>query len=447
MAKRLLLYVIVLSILFVPGFYIRLGLPNIHPEDILILIAAAVLAFRPRQQPMLTPQYAKGLTIPYLTFLLYVLAITLLMSPFIQGGSLLITASVVSVVGMFKPLLLLLVIVALRLGPADTRKIGSLLVLAMTLELTIMYLQQYNHFGVNEWLTARYRPEETSVIYLSGNRVFGTFGNPNDLGTALSLIGTLAFARALFGPGKGMRVASGTIAAVTMVWLVWLAETRQGTACMLGGCLMVLLLSMILGGKRSAGVVVGVGVFFGLIAGIAAIEATPALAGRFGLFTGQTTLGGEDSFMARVYHWPVVIKELGGYILFGKGMLELVIVRTPENGFLTAVILGGFPGLVLYVFMIFAPCVAAWRRLKANGLAHADTWIHAAAWASFVPLVLANIPNTVINNSLVMSVYMIVYGLSFSLMLAQDREGAPQLPVERIGVAAPAWRSRAVPAS
>ena len=91
-------------------------------------------------------------------------------------------------------------------------------------------------------------------------------------------------------------------------------------------------------------------------------------------------------------------------------------------GYINILITGGIPALLGVLAMLFASSVSAWRRMGLQGGQHPDSWLHASAVAIIAPILLANIVNNTLNNAKVMSLVVLVYGLSFMTMRIEDYE-------------------------
>jgi len=444
--KTLILYSIVILTIFAPGKYLGLGIPAFHVEDVLILLGMFAILFGGRKSVghFLVPPHLRKLTIPYAITLTYVLLVTLLFVPLYP--SYMRASSVTSAVGRFKPLMLLLVVFAMLSDRRRVQRLGALLVLVIFVEFFLMVCQRENYFGVNAWLNPMYKLSPLHPIGIYG-RVFGSFGNPNNLGTAISLLGTAAYAMMIYGHNRTFRLAAAVGVALALVSCVWLARSRQGTGCLLAGCFIVQMIAVLKSGRRGWGSIIAVVAIIGLIIAVVYLEADPELAHRFGLFTGRHGLTAEASLMFRLSLWGGFIDTYGGSIIFGKGMAGMMEAEVVwDSGYLTTLAFGGVPALVGLFFIMFAPPIAAWRRVKTIGFQHPDAWLHVTCVASAAPLFLANIINNTITNSRVMTVVVLVYGLSFAAMKIEDAEweeyslaGGEYWPEQQAAPIQPVW--------
>ena len=421
--KALIVYLIVVFTLFAPGYWTGFGFPTIHVEDIIILLAVIGLAFSGRRSfgDLLFPPHLRKLTIPYSFALFYVLLITVLLVPLFPPS--IITTGLFSALSQFKAMLLVFVVFAMLPRRQQVQRLGTLLILFIFALFILMFCQKYNYFGVNDWLSHRYRIGEMRYQWLEGTRVFGTLGNPNDMGTALSILGTLAFARMIYGPGRIFRILSGVAVALALICCVWLAATRQGTVCLLAGCFVVQMVAILRSGKRGWGTIGIVLAIVGLMVAMTYLAVDPRLAKRFGVLTGETALAEEGSIAARLRLWPSVIDRYSGWLVVGKGKTALTIDPTTwDSGYINILIMGGFPALMAVLAMLFLSSVWAWRRIRLQGGQHPDAWLYASATAIIAPILLANIVNNTLNNAKVMSLVVLIYAMSFAAMRTDDRE-------------------------
>jgi hypothetical protein len=285
-----------------------------------------------------------------------------------------------------------------------------------------MYFQRYNTLGINNWLTPLYLGsaiEKYAGLVASGARVVGTVGNPNDVGTVLSLVGTLAMARLIFGTTALSRLLS-IAAVVTMLFgCVWLAKTRQGTAGLLAGIAFLLVISMRLRGRRGWGTIGVIVMLLILFVGIYYVQADRIVAERFGIFTGQRGISDVHSLTARFRNWPRILSEDGGWLFFGRGKnLE----KTWDSGYLNTLRAMGVPGLTAMILLFLLPSIAAWRHLRALGTRHTDAWLLAGTVATGGVLLLTSIVNSTWESPLVMGIIVLMYAPTLAVMRLEIQE-------------------------
>lgn len=414
------LYLILFLTMLAPAWALGFGLPTLHIGDPLIFIAVIFL-IKKGLVPLIAPPDLRLLTIPHLFILLYILFITVLVSPIFPQYVVLLTASIFASFSLFKPFLLLILIVGLGLNSLEVRRLGRFVIVLIFLELGLIYCQNFDLFGVNQWLSPYYTIEELTAEYTAG-RFFGSFGNPNDFGTAMSVLATLLFARVLLGPGTFARVICALAIVLTVICLVLYAKTRQGTICLLGGCFVVQMFVLFKSGRRSWAIFILFISVAAIVIGIGILQVMPKLSERFAIFTSGGSVLEEESVTSRYPYLLNILSELGPFLITGKGMMEMVIRKVYDSGYVSILAIGGIPCLIAFMFMLFGPFISAKRRLLHNGLMHPDSWLHVGSLAAIVPIALTNLINVTLNNGRIFSTIMIVYGLSFAAMRAQDAE-------------------------
>ena len=424
----LLLFVVIFCDLLVPGLRMPVGLPTLHIGDFIAFACVTTLLFSGRaslKETLFAPGL-RWLTIPYIAMATHILLVTLAMALFSAVEVPLLMAGIFHCFSMYRPLLVLMMILGFRPSARAVRALGTFIILLLLAELALAYAQNQNWANVNGWLTIRYYSEDLTSekrgMVMRSLRATGTFANPNVLGTALSFMGTMALSRLIFGPGSLIRLVAGAASALALVVTVWLTSSRQGTVCVIAGGFTVLALAMFSRKHRMWAIVVAILVFFGLSTALAMMRSSSALADRFEMFTYGTSVYEDRNFVARFGMWAEHVVGLGPYLITGKGATWLITSGEADSGFVTALVLGGVIALTLFVLTILGPSVAAWRYLRACGFAHPDTWLHATACAVFVPLLLANIPNNTVGAGRQMTLLMMMYGLSFAAVRARSRE-------------------------
>ncbi|HAU37777.1 MAG TPA: hypothetical protein DCX07_08685 [Phycisphaerales bacterium] len=406
--RLLLAYILVFLTVLAPGFYLGFGLPTIHIGDILLLLSLPCLWLASDRsfQRLIFPPHMAWITSAYYTAVGYILFLTIVLIPIY--ASTLVSVSIFAVLGMFKPIVLGIVLYALVDERRRVNKVSNFLLFMIFAEVLLMVCQKYGYFGVNQWLSPMYRVGEFKSLYLLGDRVYGSFGNPNDAGTALSLLGTMAYARVVFGQKKWF-LPSSVATVLSLVGCVWLAKTRQGTACLLAGCAVVQFLAIMYTGRRGWASLTAVLVIIGLIVGLFYLEADPVLAKRFGMFTGES-VERESSIAARLALWPTVFDIHGMSLFVGMGMAARIGTETVwDSGYINTVICGGLPSLIGLLLIFFTPAAMSLRRMRWLGASHEDFWIFATCAAIFPPLLLTNIINDTLNISRIMSIPVMIY--------------------------------------
>jgi hypothetical protein len=333
----------------------------------------------------------------------------------------LFSASIFASLSLFRPFFMLILIVGMGLNSKQVRRLAGFVIVLILLELWLIYCQEFDLFGVNYWLSPHYTIEELTAAYVAG-RMSGSYGNPNDFGSAMSILVTFLFARVVIGPGFFTRIICGLAVGLSMICIVLFAKTRQGTLCSLGGCFVVQIYALFKSGRRSWAIFTLIAGIWAIIVGIGILATMPELADRFSIFTSGTSIMQEGSVQGRIPYLRDLILELGVFLMLGKGITDMLLRNVYDCGFFSILAIGGIPCFTAFMFMLLGPFISAKNRLLHNGLMHPDSWLHVGSLAAIVPIILINLPNATLNNAKVFSTIMIVYGLSFAAMRAQDTE-------------------------
>jgi hypothetical protein len=414
------IYALILLLVLIPGWSNLTALPIFHLEDPIIVLGFLVALFSGRTslKQLAFSRHLRRFTIPYALLIAYFLLLTILLAPL--GGEQKFTYNIVSPFRSMKAFFFLALLFFLMNSRRRIHRVGSLLILLIFVEFVLMWCQKSNYLGVNYWLSPLYRGEMLKGSMLEGERVFGTFGNSNTMGTILSLLGTLAFARVIFGKDKLFRVVAAAAAVFSLVACVWLAKTRQGTFCLLVGCFLVQAIAIFKAGRRGWGSISMVLLVLGLAIAVIYLSRDAELSQRFGMFTGRVGIIDVDSLSHRLHRWPEMIRKEGGWLILGRG--EDVTLPMWDSEYLRTLRLGGLPGLTFLLCAIFLPGIAAWRRLKQVGTQHDDSWLLVAGVAYCMPLFLANIVNTTWGSPMIMSTLGTACLLPLAAMKVEDRE-------------------------
>jgi hypothetical protein len=283
-----------------------------------------------------------------------------------------------------------------------------------------MICQRSNLFGINRWLTPLYRFDELTSAQLSGRRVTGVRGNPNDIGTILSILGTLALAKAVFSREAGMRRLLGFAAALAaMLGCVWLAKTRQGTVGLAAGWFIVFLASLRISGRRISGTVFLIVTILGAVMGATFMLGSGYLGERFSVLFGGGSVMQDSSIAARLYLWPQFFSEIGLWAMLGRGMSALVLETVWDSGYLYILATGGVPALTAWMVMTFGVSLRAWRYVRIRNLIDRQTWLHVTCYAILFVILLTNILNNTAHNPVVMTIIATVYALSAAARRAE----------------------------
>ena len=416
---NLFLYAIVILTFFAPGVPLVRGLPTIHIEDILLVLV--VILGGKLSHNLFFGQHLKKLTLPLIVLVTYVFVVTVIMAavlPTFQS----LSFSVFLALGRYKAPILAAVMFALLREPRQLSRVGGLLMIMAVAEFVLTLMQQTNILGVNAWLSPLYRATMQIEVGASVNRLFGSVSNANDLGTILSVLGTLAYARFALGPGVKARVFAGLTAALALTCCVALAGTRQGTACLLVGIFFVQVIVLLKSRRYGLSFVVTILLVLLLAVGFYYLQSNPALAQRFGVLSGKTAIGQEGSLAYRFQLWKSFFPTYGAWLLVGKGFEGLYGMEAWDSGYFNTLIVGGVPAIIALFFLNVLPGIASWRRLRIIGMDHPDAWLHLGSFGIMFPILLTGLVNNTWSTSQVMSVIAMVNVLSLAAMKIEDQE-------------------------
>ncbi len=417
-----MVYLIVLLALFSPGIKISLNIPSFRPEDVLVLLTLFYFVLSGRKfSNVFLPREFGFFSRGYGLMLLYTLIVTLAFLPIVASVKIPLTVN--KSLGVFRPFLLGLAVFQLVKTGRQSTRLGNMLVWSIFVIVGVMICQQNNLFGVNQWLTPLYRFDELTSAQLSGRRVTGVRGNPNDIGTILSILGTLAMAKAIFSREAGTRRLLGFAAALAAaLGCIWLAKTRQGTVGLAAGWFIVFLASLRISGRRISGTVFLLLTIIGAVAGAAFMLGSGYLGERFSVLLGGGSVLQDSSIAARLYLWPQFFDEVGLWALIGRGMSAMVLETVWDSGYLYILVSGGIPALTAWMVMTFGVSLRAWRHVRIKGLVDNQTWLHITCYAILFVILLTNILNNTAHNPVVMTIIASVYAMSAAARKAEAED-------------------------
>lgn len=413
-----LIYILVFGAFLVPPWRQMTALPSLRIEDpiLLFLFFWLLLSGRKSFGELVVPRHFNRLSIPLLCMICYVGALTLMCIPVAPSYE--IPFRLVNVVKRLKPLLQGVVLFALLSRRKDLRALANATLILVIVEVILMYMQSHDYFGVNSWLSPMFRGEDLKGQHRVGERVFGSFANVNTMGTLLSVMGTISYARTLFGQGKG-RILSGIAVVLCLYGTVWLARTRQGTGCLIVGILTVQLLSMISSGRRGWGLVGMIFIAVTLVVAMGYLVADPKLSDRFAIFTGERGITEENSMAARLAVWPSMLAQKGGILMVGRG---ITLEFGWDSGLFNTLDAGGIPCVVGLILLYLLPGLHSRKCYKETGIKSPFAWNHVAGWAITFPLLLTTIVNTTWSEPKTMTTIVTLYVLTLGAGKVEDIE-------------------------
>jgi len=414
--KRLFLYIITLCTLFVPGIGGGSGAnsPGVHVEVVMVCFVAISLFFLRSPGQLFFGPYLRIITLPYIAILMYMLILTWGVSG--SNMPMYIAVNMIGALGRFRGFIYAIVLFALLTDRKTIAGMVNMVVLCIVLEFALLYMQAQDLFGVNSWLSPLYRSSGTEGM---GTRVFGSTGNPNVTGTILSAFGTLAFSRVVFDSRKIPRIIAAISVLLALVGCVWLAQTRQGTLCLLAGCLVVLMIAMRWPQRRAMSLFVIIAMFLLFLFGLSLLSKDQELANRFAVFSGERSLTEEGSVAARFEHLEQVQGMNPVWLLLGQG---ITITEGLDSELLNTLSVVGVPGVFLLLVIMLRPGLHLFSRARRMESDDPDLWIIVGGAALCVPVVLASLLNSIWSSPQVMSLLMTVYLLPLALLTIRDSE-------------------------
>jgi hypothetical protein len=407
--KNAFLYILIFIAFFLPGIVFRTAIPSIYLHNILLvaLFLWMILSGRYRFGELLYAPSFRLFSIPFSILLFYNLLLTLLLLPTVSESQY-IAYNIIGAFGKFRPFLMAVVLFALIRSPVTARKLATFLLVILYMEIVLMVFQSQNLFNVNGWLSPLYRGRELRTFMARGDRVFGTMGNVNTMGTLLSILGTMAYARLIYGPGKIVRLLAGLGAGLSLVCCIWLSRSRQGTICLLAGIFFVQLISMVRSGKRGWSVVVFIIAGLGLVGLFVTLGENQELAERFGVLSGKTALTEEGSFSVRIQTLPLFWEVNGPWLAIGQG--DGIKPYFWDSGYMDTLEKVGLLGLLMLFLMHIWPAIRSWRIMKKTPR-HIDSWLYCTGFSLCPILLLVPVVNSTWVAPRTMTTVCIVYAI------------------------------------
>jgi len=408
----LMLYLVILTAFYVPGVYIP-GLATVWPTDIMLLF---IFIWRFISPPRMTLEYRaymqKTLMLPLYLFAVWLFLITLLTmsaTPEVSPGFILF-----SMLGRFRPILFILFIIPYCSDSRKIEKMFKFLILIFVLQFIVLILQRNNVADINYWYTPRFRPAEAelSAAHLSGRRTIGTIGNPNSVGSFMSICAVLGFSMYSFGAGW-RRWIGLSMTIIAFVSCVFLAGTRQGTLMIVSGCLLLAMIALFLGkiGRLAFSIIL---ILLSTPVFLFYLAKNYSLFQRFAVIRGASGILKEGSMQARLQLWPEFLDVYGVWAYIGKGMGGYMTAITWDSGWLMLLVGGGIPLAMIYLWWLLRVGNACFKALpyRSGNTLYLGLLLTGPA-TSFI-VILTNIVNNTYGDTKVAVLIGLVYVLSLS---------------------------------
>ena len=239
-------YTIMLLAFFSPGLMV-FNMAQIWATDIPLLLVFAWRIFSPPRIPLQYKSYMmRNLLFSIFIFTIWLTFVTILTLPASQHIP--VPFALFSLVGRFRPVLFLLFCAPYAWDSKKLRKLFNFLIVLFVLQFVGLFCQKYSIAGINYWYTPKFRPVDVNIAHylLSGHRTIGSIGNPNSLGTFMSIFAVLCYSVYAFGKGLSRWIGL-TVTFLTFIICIFYAGTRQGTLSIILGCALVSVIALFLG--------------------------------------------------------------------------------------------------------------------------------------------------------------------------------------------------------
>lgn len=408
----LMFYFIMVLAFMAPGLPIP-GLATIWVTDILLLL---VFTWRIISPPQMSEQYKfyihSTLMIPlYISYvwLTLVTIITLSATPEAPLG-----LTVFSLLGRLRPLFFLWLMSPYCDDRQKLFKIFRFLMVLFALQFFVVCCQKFNIAGVNIWYTPRFRILDVFVdeSYLLGGRTIGSIGNPNSLGTFMSVFAMLGYSVYAFGSGY-RRWIGFLVAVIAFIVCVFFASTRQGALTIILGCGLLSVVALFIG-KFGRLIFAMVLVMLSLPIFLFYLTQDYSLFERFGVLRGQTGVTEVSSVQVRLQLWPQFFGEYGLWVLIGKGMAGMIASTTWDSGWLMLVVGGGLPLAMFYLWWLLRVSRACLKALPYRENAPDLTGFLLAGLSTAFIVMLTNLVNNTYSDTKIALIVGMIFMLSLS---------------------------------
>lgn len=329
--------VLIPSIILSPSIPLP-GLPSIRIDDIWLAfgtIVLIVLASKSKKISIVFPLYAKL----YLLFIAWI-AITIYISsnqePYFYSNR-----DWLEVYKNIKLLVILLIGSNVKINKNRMKSLVKVLLLSLLVTSMFGFMQFFNLFNVNSWLTPYFVYKSKVYGLESLNRVVGTFGNPNVLASAL-LIG-IAFSFSSFLSSFKVRYLL-----LLTIFFSALTTTMSRTAIVSGALLLIIIFFTVMSKTKKKLSTLFV-VSFVPIAILLALKFAPSK--FFYRMSFLNDLSSDNSSQVRISNWATIFQaRTKDHIIAGTGPVSKLQI-TFDNEWLMLLTQYGMIGVVLFVLL------------------------------------------------------------------------------------------------
>jgi hypothetical protein len=404
-------YFIMLLAFFSPGLMI-LNLAQVWATDFPLLLVLGWRIFSPPRMTLEYKSYMQSkLLLPMFVFAIWLVIVTIVTLP--ASENIPAVWALFPLVGRFRPILFLLFCIPYASDHEKLYKMFRFLVVVFVLQLVVVFCQKFNVAGINYWYTPRFIPTYTDISHISPTgsiRTIGTLGNPNQLGTFMTILAVIGYPVYVFG--KGLRSWIGLSTTIlAFIICIFFAGTRQGTLTIILGCTAITFVALFLGkiGRLSFVLILvfllSPVLMFYLLRDIYLFE-------RFAILRGAERVTSVGSFQARLALWPEFIGTYGAWIFTGKGMAGYVSAIIWDSGWLMLVVAGGIPLALMYLWWLVRVSSACFKALPYRSNDPELVGFLMAGPATTFIIILTNIVNNTYADTKIAALIGMVYVLS-----------------------------------
>jgi len=272
------------------------------------------------------------------------------------------------------------------------------------------FAQYFNLLDMNSWLTPYYAPTQI-VGLVSGGRIVGTTGNPNEFGALMILPASLALTGALWLKGRNIKLFSWAALGVFSLAITF-TLSRSALLCLLVVAAFIVLYkyTMYFGFKKLSRLVVFI-VPAILILAFIVIQLAPAL--FFSRMSGGIDLNTDASWQVRLVVWESQVDIWKQSLIFGWGPGKDVMITSIDNEWLLLLRRYGAFGVMVFILWF----ASVYRTLSNIGCATKNDYTEVfstALQSTLIAYAIYMIPAAIYHSLQLMPILMIFLGLAYT---------------------------------
>lgn len=416
MLDKLFLVIIIVFTILGPGIKLDPSLPSLRIEDCLIVALLTKIILRDRysiNNLWMSPNI-RLLMVPFIILSLWIGLVTII--NMLTDGFMLAPKAIIYFATTLKGPLICMLIVYLCNEHDSIRLLVRTSLICMMLQIVLLSIQYYDLFGIGNWLTELYREKIEERHLRLGARTVGSYGNPNASAIGLLILATLASAKSVFHQSKLIKVLNAALLLLTGAAIVVFTGSRTGLAGFLTITIIPVVVGIILR-KRRARAFIYLAVMSAIIIMLFDILASEFayLTDRFAVFKAAESLQANISFSTRQESWADILNSMELEIITGSGIIKVLNLIT-DSGYITVIALGGFIGLVLYLFVILSPMFRMIFLLKHNIIKYNDYDLIISGISSSIALLVCSIAIAFYGSTRIWATYCVIIGISLAAL-------------------------------